>query len=99
MRYSMRYSSRQSAGTAGQHTSMTNREAKRAIQPEAVPQSGASLQKPPVAIRKPEEHVIHNDVRRDDYGWLRNKSDAAVIAYLSEENAYTDAVMRGTEPL
>ena len=78
---------------------MTNREAKRAVQSEAVPQSTASLPKPPVAIRKPEEHVIHGDVRRDDYGWLRNKSDAAVIAYLSEENAYTDAVMKGTEQL
>jgi oligopeptidase B len=78
---------------------MTNQEAKRAAQPEAVPQSAASLPIPPVAIRKPEEHVIHGDVRRDDYGWLRNKSDAAVIAHLSEENAYTDAVMKGTGQL
>jgi oligopeptidase B len=78
---------------------MTNREAKRATQPEAVPQSAAILPNPPVAIRKPEEHVLHGDVRRDDYGWLRNKSDAAVIAYLSEENAYTDTVMQGTEQL
>jgi oligopeptidase B len=78
---------------------MTNQEAKRAAPPEAVPQSTAILPTPPVAIRKSEEHVIHGDVRRDDYGWLRNKSDAAVIAYLSEENAYTDAVMQGTEQL
>jgi oligopeptidase B len=78
---------------------MTNQEAKRAAQPEAVPQSVASLPTPPVAIRKAEEHVIHGDVRRDDYGWLRNKSDSAVIAYLSEENAYTDAVMKGTGQL
>jgi oligopeptidase B len=75
---------------------MTNQDAKRAIQPDAIPQNAAI---PPVAIRKPEEHVIHGDVRRDDYGWLRNKSDAAVIAYLSEENAYTDAVMKGTGQL
>jgi oligopeptidase B len=78
---------------------MINQEAKRAAQPDAVPQNPATLPTPPVAIRKPEEHVIHGDVRRDDYGWLRNKSDAAVMAYLSEENAYTDAVVGGTEQL
>ena len=78
---------------------MTNQEAKRAAQPETVRQGAAGLPTPPVAIRKPEEHVIHGDVRRDDYGWLRNKSDSAVIAYLSEENAYTDAVMKGTGQL
>jgi oligopeptidase B len=78
---------------------MNNQEAKRAAQPEAVPQSAAILPTPPVAMRKPEEHVIHGDVRRDDYGWLRNKSDAAVMAYLAEENVYTDTVMQGTEQL
>ncbi|HZC65680.1 MAG TPA: oligopeptidase B, partial [Candidatus Dormibacteraeota bacterium] len=78
---------------------MTNQEAKRATQPDSVPQGAAASPAPPIAIRKPEEHVIHGDARRDDYGWLRNKGDAAVIAYLSEENRYTDAVMRGTEQL
>lgn len=53
---------------------------------------------PPVARRHPVEHVIHGDRRIDDYAWLRDKNDPAVIAYLNAENDYTDAVLRSTEP-
>jgi oligopeptidase B len=52
----------------------------------------------PVARRHPVEHVLHGDRRIDDYAWLRDKSDPAVTAYLNAENAYTDAVLRDTEP-
>jgi oligopeptidase B len=57
-----------------------------------------SAPQPPVARRHPVEHVIHGDPRIDDYAWLRDKNDPAVIAYLNAENAYTDAVLRDTEP-
>jgi oligopeptidase B len=57
-----------------------------------------SAPQPPVARRRPIEHVIHGDPRIDDYAWLRDKNDPAVIAYLNAENAYTDAVLRDTEP-
>jgi oligopeptidase B len=57
-----------------------------------------SAPQPPVARRHPIEHVIHGDPRIDDYAWLRDKNDPAVIAYLNAENAYTDAVLRDTEP-
>ena len=53
---------------------------------------------PPVARRHPIEHVIHGDRRIDEYAWLRDKDDPAVIAYLNAENAYTDAVLCDTEP-
>jgi len=53
---------------------------------------------PPVAGRKPREEVVHGDLRRDDYFWLREKSDPDVAAYLEAENAYTAAVMKPTEP-
>jgi oligopeptidase B len=43
--------------------------------------------------------TLHGDVRVDDYSWLRNQSDTAVIAYLEEENAYTEAMMEHTEEL
>ena len=33
----------------------------------------------------------------DDYFWLREKTNAAVIAHLKAENAYTDAVLKPTE--
>jgi oligopeptidase B len=52
---------------------------------------------PPLAEREPVEHVIHGDRRVDHYAWLRNKDDARVLAYLREENAYTEAYLKGTE--
>jgi oligopeptidase B len=54
---------------------------------------------PPVADRKPVEQVIHGDTRVDNYFWLREKENPEVIRYLEAENAYTDAVLRPTEPL
>jgi oligopeptidase B len=53
---------------------------------------------PPVARREPVEHVLHGDRRIDDYAWLRQKESPEVLAYLDAENAYTDAVLRNTEP-
>jgi oligopeptidase B len=53
---------------------------------------------PPVARRQPVEHTIHGDRLVDDYAWLRDKSNPEVIAYLDAQNAYTDAVLRDTEP-
>ena len=58
----------------------------------------AAAPAPPIARRHPVEHVMHGDRRIDDYAWLRDKNDPAVIAYLNAENAYTDTVLRGTEP-
>ena len=46
---------------------------------------------PPVAPKKPTERSHHGDTVIDDYEWLRDKEDPAVIAHLAEENAYTNA--------
>jgi oligopeptidase B len=54
---------------------------------------------PPVAKVTPQKLEIHGDVRVDDYYWLRDREDPAVIAYLEAENAYTEAVMARTERL
>ena len=54
---------------------------------------------PPIAKRNPQTTVLHGETRIDDYAWLRDKNDPEVIAYLTAENAYTDAVMSSTEPL
>ena len=40
--------------------------------------------------------MVHGDVRQDDYYWMREKDNPDVIAYLTAENAYTDAVMKPT---
>src|SRR5690242_19169588 len=52
-----------------------------------------TLPAPPVALRRPKRLELHGDVRMDDYFWLRERSDPAVVSYLEAENRYTDAVM------
>ncbi len=52
--------------------------------------------RPPVARKIPRTEVVHGDVRQDDYHWMREKDDPEVTAYLTAENAYTDAVMKPT---
>lgn len=59
--------------------------------------SAGTILRPPVARREPLEHVLHEDRRVDHYGWLRQKENPEVIAYLEAENAYTDAVLKPTE--
>ena len=54
---------------------------------------------PPVARREPHPTHLHGQTLEDDYAWLTAKGEARVTEYLEAENAYTDAAMRGTEPL
>src|SRR5215470_10217556 len=54
---------------------------------------------PPEAQKIPKVDLIHGDRRVDNYFWLREKSNPEVKAYLDAENAYTDAIMKPTEPL
>lgn len=54
---------------------------------------------PPIAQRRPTRFEIHGDVRWDDYFWLRQRDDPAVLAYLEAENAYTEAMMAHTVAL
>ena len=46
---------------------------------------------PPVADRRPAEWTFHGDTRSDEYAWLADREDPATIAYLTAENAYTEA--------
>jgi oligopeptidase B len=54
---------------------------------------------PPRAAVRPRVERVHGDLRVDDYYWLRDRNDPAVIAYLEAENQYTARVMKGTELL
>ncbi|HQR27320.1 MAG TPA: S9 family peptidase [Nocardioides sp.] len=45
---------------------------------------------PPIAERRPVTTEVHGRVRVDEYDWLRDKDDPAVMAYLEAENAYTE---------
>jgi oligopeptidase B len=52
-----------------------------------------------VADRRPHRLTIHGDTRVDEYYWLRDREDPAVLRYLEAENEYTAAMMRHTEGL
>lgn len=56
-------------------------------------------QTPPSAERRPHVDTLHGDVRKDDWFWLRNREDPAVIKYLEAENAYTEAKTAALKPL
>ncbi len=52
------------------------------------------------AIKKvPKVFNEHGGQRTDDYMWLSDPSDTAVIRYLHAENAYVDAMLKHTEGL
>ncbi len=48
---------------------------------------------PPTAKKIPKTFVNYGDTRVDDYAWLREKDNPAVVDYLKAENAHMDAVM------
>ena len=54
---------------------------------------------PPVAPKIPKDVTVHGDKRIDDYFWLRDRTNPAVIEYLRAEDNYTDAVMAPTQAL
>ncbi|HTQ62051.1 MAG TPA: S9 family peptidase [Candidatus Solibacter sp.] len=76
-----------------------NPDAKTAAAPFSIDSASTHPVTPPLARREPIETVLHGDRRIDHYGWLRQKENPEVIAYLEAENAYTDAMLRSTERL
>ncbi len=65
----------------------------------AAQEAEAETPTPPAAEVVPKKLEKHEDIRVDDYYWLRRRDDPAVIAYLEAENAYTEAVMAHTKDL
>jgi oligopeptidase B len=53
----------------------------------------------PVAKKVPRETAIHGYTLKDDYFWMREKTDPEVIRHLEAENAHTEAVMAPTKDL
>ena len=43
---------------------------------------------PPTADQKPHQHKIHNDIRMDEYFWLKERENPEVIDYLERENDF-----------
>ena len=54
---------------------------------------------PPTTEKKPKTTEINGDKLVDNYFWLREKTNSAVIAHLEAENAYAAALMKPTEGL
>jgi oligopeptidase B len=55
------------------------------------------LGQPPLAKKVTHSTEIHGYTLKDDYFWLREKSNPEVIKYLEAENAYTEEVMKPTK--
>ncbi len=60
--------------------------------------AGSKAPSPPLAKQILVSTTLHGDTRTDNYAWLREKEDPEVLAYLNAENAYTDAILKPTEP-
>ena len=56
-----------------------------------------SQMKPPIAEVKPHEMTIHGHTRTDNYFWLKEREDEAVIKYLEDENAFTSEMLADTK--
>lgn len=55
--------------------------------------------KPPLAELKPHEVIVHDQTLQDEFFWLRERENEAVLDYLRRENAYTDAILKPQDEL
>jgi oligopeptidase B len=69
------------------------------LAPAVLAQNSSVATRPPVARKSPHLTTIHGETLKDDYFWLREKSNPEAITYLKAENAYTDEAMKPTEGL
>lgn len=65
--------------------------------PEILKQS--NFIQPPIAQTIPMVFNEFGNERVDNYYWLKDKTNPAVIEYLTQENSYTDSVMASTKAL
>lgn len=60
---------------------------------------GAGAPQPPMAEKKTKTTNIHGVTLVDDYFWLREKTNPAVMAHLKAEDAFAESLMKHTAPL
>jgi oligopeptidase B len=60
---------------------------------------GAGAPQPPMAEKKTKTTNIHGTTIIDDYFWLREKTNPAVMAHLKAEDDYAQSMMKHTAPL
>jgi len=61
--------------------------------------NGGAAPQPPMTEKKPKTTTIHGVTIVDDYFWLREKTNPAVMAHLQAENDYADSMMKPTASL
>ena len=54
---------------------------------------------PPRPEQRPVTSLHHGDQRIDDYAWIRDRDDPAVLELLKAENSYADEILAHTEPV
>ncbi len=54
---------------------------------------------PPLADQKPYQHKLHNDIRMDEFYWLKDRDNPEVIDYLERENDYYQKSTQQLQPL
>ena len=52
---------------------------------------------PPIAKKIEKKLEIHNDLRVDNYYWLKERENPDVISYLEEENEYKESLLKPTK--
>ena len=60
---------------------------------------GAGAPQPPMTEKKPKTTNIHGTTLVDDFFWLREKTNPAVLAHLKAEDEYAATVMKPTAAL
>src|SRR5436190_1107258 len=60
---------------------------------------GSTTPQPPMAEKKPKITKLHGETLVDDYFWLREKTNPAVMEHLKAEDAYAVTTMKPLEPL
>ena len=70
-----------------------------AISVSAQTDGAAAALQPPMTEKKPKTTNIHGVTLVDNYFWLREKTNPAVMAHLQAENNYADAMMKHTAGL
>jgi oligopeptidase B len=60
---------------------------------------GAASLQPPMAEKKTKTTKIHGETLVDDYFWLREKTNPAVLQHLQAEDNYAESTMKHTAPL
>jgi oligopeptidase B len=53
----------------------------------------------PIAQKLPHKITQHGQTRVDEYYWMRDREDPALLEYLKAENDYLEEVMQHTQPL